>query len=452
MRLSVFALLFAVTALHAQTPIAITNVTIVDVAAGALRANQTVVVLGARIAAAGDASRVRVPAGARVVSGKGGFLIPGIWDMHVHDFPHPHVPELYLVNGVTGVRSMYDVPALRGVRTAIEQHRRPGPRVMATGRALNGEREKNEQVVVRTAAQAREAVHSQIRDGVDFIKVYNGLPREAYFAIADEAKRAHIPFVGHTPDALTTIEAAAAGQRSIEHLDGVLLDCSPLGAWLRKSGRFLPDQRLLDTFDPARASTVFAAYVRHGVWHCPTLTIYQPANLANLDRVPKVWRPRPDKTLLKDTPRDFAIHKKTMEVTGDDVPRGRAFARGNGHRHAVHPPRLRPARRIGTHGRGRHSIERRPTHRDSRAGSVSRPREGPRDHRPRQARRPRSPRRRPAPIHRQHAADSGRRCRRTALRPRRARSDAGGRQLIHRLFGMCGTTGFSFSAGSSNST
>jgi predicted amidohydrolase YtcJ len=314
-RLGVLVLLFAATALHAQTPIAIANVTVVDVAAGILRANQTVVVRGARIAAAGDAARVRVPAGARVVSGRGAFLIPGMWDMHVHDVPHPHVPELYLVNGVTGVRSMFDVPALREVRTAIEQHRRPGPRVIATGRTLNGEREKNEQVVVRTAAQGREAVRKQVREGADFIKVYNALPREAYFAIADEAKRARIPFVGHTPDALTTVEAAAAGQRSIEHLDGVLLDCSPLGGWLRQSDRFLPDQRLLDAFDPARAATVFAAYVRHGVWHCPTLTIYQPANLANLDRVPKAWRPRADKTRLKDTPLDLAIHKKTIEVT-----------------------------------------------------------------------------------------------------------------------------------------
>jgi imidazolonepropionase-like amidohydrolase len=315
MRLGVFALLSAAATLHAQKPIAFTNVTVVDVAAGVLRANQTVVIHRARITAAGDASRVRVPTGARVVPGEGAFLIPGMWDMHVHDFPHPHVPELYLANGVTGVRNMYDVAALREVRTAIEQHRRPGPRVIASGRTLNGEREKNEQVVVRTPAQAREAVRGQIRDGADFIKVYNALPREAYFAIADEAKRARIPFAGHTPDAITTVDAAAAGQLSIEHLDGILLDSSPLGAWLRQSRRFVPDRRLLDTFDPARAATVFAAYVRHGVWHCPTLTIYQPANVANLDRVPKAWRPRSDKTLLKDTPLDLAIHKKTMEVT-----------------------------------------------------------------------------------------------------------------------------------------
>ena len=258
---------------------------------------------------------MRVPVGSRVVPGRGAFLIPGMWDMHVHDFPHPHVPELYLVNGVTGVRNMYDIPALREVRVAIEQHRRPGPRVVATGQILNGEREKNEQIVIRTAAQAREAVRAQIRDGADFIKVYNALPREAYFAVADEAKRARIPFVGHTPDALTTMEAAAAGQRSTEHLDGVLLDCSPFGAWLRQSGRFLPDQGLLDTFDPARAATVFAAYVRHGGWHCPTLTIYRPASVANLDRVPPAWRPSADKALLKNTPLDFAIHRKTMEVT-----------------------------------------------------------------------------------------------------------------------------------------
>jgi hypothetical protein len=54
--------------------------------------------------------------------------------------------------------------------------------------------------------------------GADFIKVYDGIPRSAYLALADEAKRQHIEFEGHVPIAVSAQEASAAGQRSIEHL------------------------------------------------------------------------------------------------------------------------------------------------------------------------------------------------------------------------------------------
>jgi hypothetical protein len=81
-------------------------------------------------------------------------------------------------------------------------------------------------MIVHTPEEARRAVRLQIKDGVDFIKIYDGLSRSAFYAIADECKGNGIPFVGHTPASVTTAEAAAAGQRSIEHLSGVLLDCS----------------------------------------------------------------------------------------------------------------------------------------------------------------------------------------------------------------------------------
>jgi hypothetical protein len=69
--------------------------------------------------------------------------------------------------------------------------------------------------------------------GWDFIKVYDNLSRDAYFAIAAEAKQEHIPFVGHVPLSVTALEASAAGQKSIEHLDGLDYQISPLGERFR---------------------------------------------------------------------------------------------------------------------------------------------------------------------------------------------------------------------------
>jgi hypothetical protein len=81
-------------------------------------------------------------------------------------------------------------------------------------------------VSVTTEAQARETVIALKKSGVDFIKVYTALPRNLYFAIAEEAKKQGLPFVGHVPIAVTAEEASDAGQKSFEHMTGVIDSCS----------------------------------------------------------------------------------------------------------------------------------------------------------------------------------------------------------------------------------
>lgn len=330
MRLPIFAVLLLVAAsvseCLAQRPFAFVNVTIVDVEKGGHRFNQTVVIDGSRIIAAGNRANVRIPRAARVIAGNGKFLIPGLWDMHVHEFPSPYVPGLFLANGVTGIRDMYDDPGkMRELCTAIREHRQAGPRVVRSGPTLNGGLEKNAQTVVWTAEQGRAAVREQLAAGVDFIKVYNGLAREPYFAIADECRKRGVPFVGHTPDSVTTVEAAAAGQRSIEHLDGVLLDSSSKHDWLRRERRFIPDWFVLSSFDTSRAKQLFAAYVKSGAWHCPTISIYRADVLLadpsarkvdpNMQAMPKIWAPKPTPSNPAQAALARAVQKKVMDVT-----------------------------------------------------------------------------------------------------------------------------------------
>src|SRR5262249_60937023 len=76
-------------------------------------------------------------------------------------------------------------------------------------------------------ADGRRAVDSLEGRGVDFIKIQSGVPRDAYFAIADEAKKVGIRFAGHVPDAIRASEAIAAGQRTFEHLIGIFEASSP---------------------------------------------------------------------------------------------------------------------------------------------------------------------------------------------------------------------------------
>ena len=101
------SLLVARSVAFAQQPVAFTHATVIDGRSAAPRVEQTVVVSGTRITAAGLSASVRVPSGARVVNATGKFLIPGLWDMHVHTVTPAgrEMLSLYVANGVTGVRA-----------------------------------------------------------------------------------------------------------------------------------------------------------------------------------------------------------------------------------------------------------------------------------------------------------------------------------------------------------
>ena len=123
MRLRLFATILASLAsaeVKSRPTIAFTNVAVVDVERGSLRQNQTVVIEGARIVAVDAAAHVSLPRRAKILSGKGKFLIPGLWDMHLQESGNRFVPLLFLANGVTGIRDMYDqAPRIREV---IQEH------------------------------------------------------------------------------------------------------------------------------------------------------------------------------------------------------------------------------------------------------------------------------------------------------------------------------------------
>src|SRR5579884_2814106 len=88
-----------------QQPLAIVHATVIDGTSERPRGDQAIVVSENRIIAVGPASTTRVPAAARVVDGRGRYLIPGLWDMHVHTAIVGGRPllGLYVANGVTGV-------------------------------------------------------------------------------------------------------------------------------------------------------------------------------------------------------------------------------------------------------------------------------------------------------------------------------------------------------------
>jgi len=279
-------------------PLAITHVTVIDGTGAAAQPDMTVVIDRGRISALGKSTAISLPQGAETIDGAGKFLIPGLWDMHVHIVGLSYLP-LFLANGVTGVREMhafFPASTLK-MRKDIQEGKTLGPRIVAAGALIDGAKPFWPGSLTATnEEEGRKAVQSLKKSGADFIKVYTKLPRPAYLAIADEAKKVGLPFAGHVPESISAGEASDLGQKSMEHLVGILLACSADEENLRKqeleSMEKLDNQavrgllgriqvRALDSYSEDKARALFARFAKNGTWQDPTLTVLR--SLASRD-------------------------------------------------------------------------------------------------------------------------------------------------------------------------
>jgi imidazolonepropionase-like amidohydrolase len=254
-------------------PIAFTHVAVIDGTSSTPRLDQTVVVRGNRIASVGPSRSARVPAGARVVDGRGKFLIPGLWDMHVHTATTAgrDVVPLYVANGVTGVRDMAgDWPTITRFRDEIARGALTGPRIIASGPYLEGGDVPIPHILARSPDEARVAVDSLIRLGVDFVKVHGQLTPATYFAIARRARERGIAFGGHVPSVVGSAAASDSGQRSIEHLLAIPAPCTPAES-IALQPRYRV-QRALGRCSSEDLAPLYARFVRNGTWVTPTFT------------------------------------------------------------------------------------------------------------------------------------------------------------------------------------
>ena len=262
----------------ASVPIAITNVTVIDTTGGPAQPNMTVVIEGDRITRLGQRGGTRAPKGARVIDGTGKFLIPGLWDMHIHTFFGNWVPggrevtlPLFIANGVTGVRDMgSDLDLILAARHDVAMGTLLGPRMVVAGPMLDGPKTQfPSAIAVVTPEDGRRAVRMLSSRGVDFIKIQSYVPRDAYLAIADACKRKKIVFAGHVPDAVRASQACDAGQKSFEHLIGVFEGSSTVEEELLKGPK--GPGRFLETYDAANEAALIQLLAKKQTWQCPTL-------------------------------------------------------------------------------------------------------------------------------------------------------------------------------------
>jgi imidazolonepropionase-like amidohydrolase len=234
------------------------NVTVVPMDRDGVIADQTVIVRGGVIAEVGPAARVRVPAGALRVDGRGKYLMPGLAEMHGH-LPNANagaeitetVLFLYVANGVTVVRGMQGNTAHLDLKRRVAAGELLGPRLWVPGPALGGNS-------APTPDSARRLVEAQHAAGFDHVKIQEGLSRETYDTIVATAKRVGIQFAGHVPNAVGVYRVLEAGQASIDHLDNYV---ETVGG--------------PDSADDRRIGDVVTATCRAGAWTVPTLALWE---------------------------------------------------------------------------------------------------------------------------------------------------------------------------------
>lgn len=193
--------------------------------------DRDVLIAGNRIVAIVPASR-HAPTGVSTIDGTGKYVIPGLWDSHVHALDLPiEVAQRLLAFGITSVRDMGSLGDSLPFRRAAWQSMPSGtPRLWAAGPLIDGPRQRWSHAIawhLTDPTGAEQVVDSLTRLGADFVKVYNTLSRPSYLALAAAATQRGLPIAGHLPFTVSTSDALAVGQRSFEHAgpELVSLDC-----------------------------------------------------------------------------------------------------------------------------------------------------------------------------------------------------------------------------------
>jgi len=257
---------------EAEHVVAFIDVNIVPMDSERVLQHQSVIVSDDRIVHIGPVSDVEVPTGALKIAGDGGYLMPGLADMHVHAFKENLLT--YVANGVTTVRFMDGHPNILAWRDQIAEGQLLGPTIYTAGPTIDGPPEEDDNVV-ETFEEAVRIVAEQSAAGYDFVKVYNDVPRLAYEGLITAAKKHGLPVVGHVPFEAGLAGAFAAGQKSIEHLRGYIFELITTDAPVRP-GEAVRSRALAWNYADRSKFSLLARMTRDaGVWNCPTLVDMQ---------------------------------------------------------------------------------------------------------------------------------------------------------------------------------
>jgi len=212
-----------------QGDVLISNVNVVDIESGSVLPARDVLIRGNTISNVVAHGEQGITAG-MMIDGNDKYLLPGLWDMHVHMMRNRWYESqlpLLRANGITGFREMWgDFGVIRHVRSMMKKDSLAFFRFIAPGHILDGKVPYwSHALAVADGKRGTHLVDSLIQAGADFIKVYSYLDPESFHTLAARCKQKKIPFVRHVPHTMRVTEASRAGMSSMEHL---LVDENPL--------------------------------------------------------------------------------------------------------------------------------------------------------------------------------------------------------------------------------
>ena len=270
----------------------IRNVTVIDPGTSLIAPHWSVVTAAGKIQAIGV---IVEPPHAKIVDGTGRFLIPGLWDMHVHLWNAKNLPELYLAFGVTGVRDMgSSFERTIELRRSIEKGTIAGPHILTPGPGLEGKAGEDPRLpilVVSTPDEARKAVDEVNDMGADFVKIFTRIELEPYMALLERARQLRVPVAGHLPTKVRIEDAIELKQASIEHFFG------------------------LERLTEARLRKAFVEAARQGVRVTPTLGMHKRTLLQGVDEMTSDPRVQ---LIPEDLRKDWGDPKKDYAATKAD--------------------------------------------------------------------------------------------------------------------------------------
>ena len=246
-------------AVAASRTIAFVGASVASMRTSAIDADRTVIVRDGRIVAIGARSSTSIPEGAFVVDAMGGYLMPGLVDMHVHNAVRD--AALYLPAGITTVRTLWGYAGLRefGARAIAEGLR--VPTILTVSPGLDGHPASWPYTrFVDDVSTAGDTIRKVIGEGWSALKIYNRVSRAVFDSIITLAHGAGMRAIGHVPFAVPVEYALAAGQDEIQHLSGYESVLSTRPNWA--------------AIDESLVPGLVAKTVAAGTWNCPTLAIY----------------------------------------------------------------------------------------------------------------------------------------------------------------------------------
>lgn len=165
-------------------------------------------------------------AATRRIDGRGRYVTPGLWDMHVHLRSSDEGgldAAAFLHHGVTTVRDLGSLrPRLQAVLAALDAEPGGGPHVLPGFEMLNGQSFGPFQRAVTDAEALRAAVDDLAAAGAAHVKTHNALPPALLPVLVERADRHGLPVIAHGPRGMHPLAVCRAGARSLEHVGALV--------------------------------------------------------------------------------------------------------------------------------------------------------------------------------------------------------------------------------------